>query len=888
MYHVSNYNKFTRLPVPPTHRARRGLVCGVAAMIAAIAGADVPAPVGRRDAPMYHEFRQPEYPFTEATVDLRGLAPVGNTNHVVPRALLINLSPDVTVCFDTELLRVAAIWTGNSVSSESMAALSYANPLKKIRRGQSDRLPQPTGTIVAANGLYPGWQWEGFTHFDDPRPVGPDAKEFGRGPLSAQHSRWRGVEVTGDRARLHYLAANRSVMEDFDLIEADGRLMVRRTVTITPGLRSARFVVAERSVESLPITIDGAKSGWENDRYLLAQVPASPTPQTVHVHYALPTDQPIDRRNLAAMREDTAVVTTAFVPGDSRPGLAVDELALPYPNPWQRRIRPTDIDFWPNGDAVVVTFDGDVYRLSGLDQAQGPVTWRRIATGLNEPQSVRIRDGEVYVFSRLGIIHLVDADSDGVTDFYGCFSNGMLQSPQPRDYPLSMVVQTDGSFLITKGGIQETAHAPQSGRALWVSSDGREVRVFADGLRNAYLGRDPVSGLVTASDQQGNWVPATPLHLIRERGFYGFEPGTDHVRPPESVPLWLPHRVAQSAIDPIWTNDDRLGPLNRSVLMVDYYRPGLVKIMPTIEANSLQAAAVPLDITFETPLLKGEVNPADGQLYFVGMQIWGSLAPRIEGLSRLRVVSPSPHVPVAARVYREGVLIRFPEALDSTTARDPSNYLATAWNYQRSSDYGSGQFRANGTPGVDLWSIPAALLSADRHAVFLAMPHVSPMMQLEVKLRLPDGGWLPVYFTVDEPSAFDATSAGFAEIDFSSLLTTPASSAVTALTETDGESSIALGQTTVERFGCIGCHSSDGTTEGKSGPTWLGLFGRPRPLDNGQSVIADDPYLRAAILDPTAQIVAGYDPQEAGMPPYRGVLSETELESILLYLKSLK
>ena len=42
------------------------------------------------------------------------------------------------------------------------------------------------------------------------------------------------------------------------------------------------------------------------------------------------------------------------------------------------------------------------------------------------------------------------------------------------------------------------------------------------------------------------------------------------------------------------------------------------------------------------------------------------------------------------------------------------------------------------------------------------------------------------------------------------------------------------------------------------GPTWLGLFGSERRLEDGTTVLADEDYLRESILDPGKQIVAGY------------------------------
>jgi mono/diheme cytochrome c family protein len=77
----------------------------------------------------------------------------------------------------------------------------------------------------------------------------------------------------------------------------------------------------------------------------------------------------------------------------------------------------------------------------------------------------------------------------------------------------------------------------------------------------------------------------------------------------------------------------------------------------------------------------------------------------------------------------------------------------------------------------------------------------------------------------------------------------------------------------------------DGTTAGKTGPTFKGLYGSARPLTDGRTRTANDAYLRQAILDPASEIVRGFDP---GMPSFRGVLGDPEIRSIVAYVRSLK
>ena len=93
----------------------------------------------------------------------------------------------------------------------------------------------------------------------------------------------------------------------------------------------------------------------------------------------------------------------------------------------------------------------------------------------------------------------------------------------------------------------------------------------------------------------------------------------------------------------------------------------------------------------------------------------------------------------------------------------------------------------------------------------------------------------------------------------------------------------ARGGALAQSTGCLQCHTVDGTPG--SGPTFRGLAGSSRPLASGETVIADDIYLFNSIVDPSAQIGAGF---EAIMPPdYGDALTEAEVEDLVEYIESL-
>ncbi len=87
------------------------------------------------------------------------------------------------------------------------------------------------------------------------------------------------------------------------------------------------------------------------------------------------------------------------------------------------------------------------------------------------------------------------------------------------------------------------------------------------------------------------------------------------------------------------------------------------------------------------------------------------------------------------------------------------------------------------------------------------------------------------------------------------------------------------GASLFEQLGCITCHR--GTPDAR-GPQLAGLFGKPVQLQSGETVIADETYLRESILNPQAKIVAGFQPI---MPTFKGLVSEEGIMQLIAYIK---
>ncbi len=97
------------------------------------------------------------------------------------------------------------------------------------------------------------------------------------------------------------------------------------------------------------------------------------------------------------------------------------------------------------------------------------------------------------------------------------------------------------------------------------------------------------------------------------------------------------------------------------------------------------------------------------------------------------------------------------------------------------------------------------------------------------------------------------------------------------------------GQTPVEqgrdlfenKLGCASCHAGGPQQRGAK---LEGIYGKDVKLVGGQSVIANDEYIRNSILNPGAQVVEGFQPI---MPTFKGQVTEEQLVSLVAYIKSL-
>ena len=148
------------------------------------------------------------------------------------------------------------------------------------------------------------------------------------------------------------------------------------------------------------------------------------------------------------------------------------------------------------------------------------------------------------------------------------------------------------------------------------------------------------------------------------------------------------------------------------------------------------------------------------------------------------------------------------------------------------------------------------------------------------------GRFSTAWFEATKPGKYHLFCAEFCGTRHSNMIgwvyvMTPADYQAWLAGGSPGESLAAAGAKRFVEHACNTCH---GDQPGARGPSLNGLFGKQVQLANGRTVVADESYIREAIVNPQAVLVAGYPPI---MPTFQGLISEEGLLQLVAYVKSL-
>jgi hypothetical protein len=738
-----------------------------------------------------YQMLQDDFPFQGACISAK--FPRGNT---ALKGLAIHVGNGANVLFDTDLCRVAAGWTGGFITTHGVAFDGAHGHHPEIVGEQKFGTAQVPG-VAGADG-----------QFTDTRAV-----PFG--PIDAKVAHWNGLYVNGDDVLLTYtVGGGTKISEQPGSVAADGQVAFTRTIQI--DATSGGFLFKSHKVPQtfslLLADVEGATSKVEDNVVTFSAngtltkvagvgLPKGATLQVKDGRVSLQVAQgtkaatfkvviwngaEADAGKFAALaagapalkdfahggarRWTDTIKTNGVLATSSTPDGAyvTDTIATPETNPWNRRVRFGGFDFFSDGKrAAFCTHDGDIWIVSGIDDKLDHLEWRRFASGMYETLGLTIINDVIYTSGRDQITRYRDLNGDGEADYYENFNNDYMSSEGFHEFVFDLQHDDAGNLYFAKAnpvnaggpgfGNSKASQgngtvSPHAGCLFKVSPDGKKLDILARGFRAPNGIGVRGDGQVTTSDNEGTWVPSTPINWIGQPGqFCGV---SNNLTSAELMNKWVPPLtwIAHADWDnsgggQVWVTSDKWGPFKGELLHESYGKSTLFLVLKEpISGDRMQGGVVRFPIKFTSSVMRAKFNSHDGQLYVAGLSEWQSNASRITGFDRVRYTGKTVYSVRGVNVVPGGVRLTFTQPLDPASVGDLQNWSGKRWNYERAEHYGSPEFQVKepAKKGRESLDITSAKLSADGKSVTLSIADFKPVMQESIKWDIKSKDGTPV------------------------------------------------------------------------------------------------------------------------------------------------
>jgi hypothetical protein len=250
-----------------------------------------------------------------------------------------------------------------------------------------------------------------------------------------------------------------------------------------------------------------------------------------------------------------------------------------------------------------------------------------------------------------------------------------------------------------------------------------------------------LAGDMFCVDQQGTWIPTTPIYHLREGAFFLNPEGIPSqdlpasplklsAKVPEKVPypdalhalpemrppaVWLPYvKMGRSGTDLAVCNaGGKFGPFDGQMMVAEFTDAKVSRVFLEKVGGEYQGAAFPFLSGFASGIVRLLFAP-DGSL-MVGMTSrgWSSLGTKSYGLQRVRWNGTTPFAIKAMHAMPDGFELLFTEPVDPATAANPASYSMKNYAYFYSGAYGSDEIQTQPNP------ITSATVSPDHLRVRL-------------------------------------------------------------------------------------------------------------------------------------------------------------------------
>jgi hypothetical protein len=436
----------------------------------------------------------------------------------------------------------------------------------------------------------------------------------------------------------------------------------------------------------------------------------------------------------------------------------------------------------PDGRLAVGLRKGEVWIAQNPGDVAKP-EFKLFASGLHEILGLAWHDGALYATQRAEVTKLRDVDGDGKADEYLSASTGWGVSGAYHEYAYGPVFDQEGNLYTSlnssmgkawKGAGDEEKHPLWRGWVVRMTPEGK-LEPWCAGFRSPCGIGQNAEGDIFITDQQGNWMPTTPLMHARKGAYFSHaESIPDAMRPESPVKIaskqpdgitvaeamktvqgytppavWLPYvKMGQSgtgiACD---KSGGKFGPFEKQMFLGEFVLSGVNRVFLEKVGGEYQGACFPFVDGLQCASL-GLNFLQDGSLV-VGQSNrgWNSKGNRPFGLQRVVWTKKTPLEVQKMEIIKSGFRFTFTLPVDKASV---GKLTGQSYTYPFQSKYGGDELDAKPL------SISSAKLSDDGLVleVVCAVLRTGYVHEFELpKLKAKDGTLLwhrMAYYTVNK------------------------------------------------------------------------------------------------------------------------------------------
>lgn len=427
------------------------------------------------------------------------------------------------------------------------------------------------------------------------------------------------------------------------------------------------------------------------------------------------------------------------------------------------------LDRLPDGRLAVALRKGEVWIIHN-PLAEPPTVkalgYRLFASGMHEILGLAVHEGDIYVTQRSEVTRLRDTDGNGFADEYLTASKGWGVSGAYHEYAYGPVFDREGNMYNTlncsmgkawAGAGDQAKHPLWRGWSVMTPKGSTKVTGFAAGFRSPCGIGSNAEGDLFGTDQQGNWVPTSPMMHIRHGAYFGHADSITDMKHPDSpvkppakvldgitvaeavtqVPgfclpaVWLPYvKFGQSTTGlRCDQTGGRFGPFEKQMFIGEFVLSGVNRVFLEKIGGDYQGACFPFVSGLQSAVLTLNFLTDGSMILGQSNRGWNSYGSKSYGLQRL---VPTGRVPLEIQKLEAisgGFRFTFTHPIQRA---DWSQTQAQSYTYLHTAKYGSPEVEAQPLKLQD-WNLSADARSLTVQVANLRAGYVHEFQLPELK-----------------------------------------------------------------------------------------------------------------------------------------------------------